>query len=223
MSRLDVGSHPARRAVLAILLLALVMVAAAFVARPLLTGPDRAPLSSAAAPATPVDLPAETMQTSTLVAQQEALPIETYEIFLVRDPFSPVRPDEPTTGGDTTGTTTGDTTGTTTGDTTGTTTGDTTTGDTTGTTGDTTGEPTDGCTQQGEVICDGRVVSLVDVFVDDSGQAVARVQVDNELFDVTDGAVFATNFEVLGIDPPCVTLLFGDDAFTLCEGDRVLK
>ncbi|MDX1745820.1 MAG: hypothetical protein R3324_07775 [Halobacteriales archaeon] len=81
----------------------------------------------------------------------------------------------------------------------------------------------DGCTSQdGEVVCDGRVVSVVDVFTED-GQARAVVQVDDQLFEVDEGDVFAENFEVLSIDPPCVTLLFGDDSFTLCEGERVLK
>lgn len=79
------------------------------------------------------------------------------------------------------------------------------------------------CRGDEQVICDGRTVTLIDVFVGSDGEAVAVVQVDSTLYEVRRGDTFAQNFQVISIDPPCVTLLFGDDAFTLCEGERVLK
>ncbi|HEX9766993.1 MAG TPA: hypothetical protein VGA36_09535 [Nitriliruptorales bacterium] len=136
-----------------------------------------------------------------------ALPIETYEIFLSRDPFQPLTPPPGSDGGGTDGGTDGGTGGT-----------GTTTDGTTGTT-DGTG---DGCSGDGEVVCDGHVVTLVDVFVTD-GVPGAQVQVDSTIYTVGVGDVFATNFLVRAIDAPCVTLAFGDDTFTLCEGERVLK
>jgi hypothetical protein len=81
----------------------------------------------------------------------------------------------------------------------------------------------DACTNGDEVVCDGRVVTLVDVFDGDDGEPVAVVQVDTTIYEVRRGDTFAQNFQVVAVDPPCVTLLFGDDAFTLCEGQRTLK
>lgn len=216
-----------------------------FVVSPLLGGDDGEEAQPGAGTQQPAEEPAadpddgagdgepEAEQTA---APDETLPVATYEVFLSRDPFRPVIP-EPGAGADGDGTTDGDGTD---GD--GTTDGDGADGDGTdgdgadgdgtdgdGTDGDgTDGDGTDGddegaCTGQDEVVCDGRVVSLVDVFVDDDGTPVAVVQVDNELFEVRDGDVFAENFQVMAVDPPCVTLLFGDDSFTLCEGERVLK
>lgn len=67
-------------------------------------------------------------------------------------------------------------------------------------------------------------VALIDVFVDpDTGEERALIQVDSTLYEVGEGQEFATNYRVLSIDPPCVTILRGDEALTLCEGDRVLK
>lgn len=79
------------------------------------------------------------------------------------------------------------------------------------------------CTGDDEVVCDGHVVTLVDVFLDGDGTPVAVVQVDSTLYEVRRGDTFGQNFQVISIDPPCVTLLYGDDAFTLCEGERTLK
>lgn len=79
----------------------------------------------------------------------------------------------------------------------------------------------------GEAPSDGdgeQTVALVDVFVDEeTGEERALIQVDSTLYEVGEGQEFAENFRVLSIDPPCVTLLRGDEALTLCEGDQVLK
>lgn len=81
-----------------------------------------------------------------------------------------------------------------------------------------------GCFGEQEVVCDGRVVTLVDTDTDDHGGGLASVQVDDEIHDgLRRGDTFATSFRVLGIDGGCVSLLYGDDGFLLCEGDAVLK
>lgn len=158
------------------------------------------------------------------ITEGEALAIETYEIFLSRDPFRPIRPEvgDATDGGTDGGTTTGDATtdgGTTTPTDGGTTTdGDTTAGD--GTTTDGGELPPTG--EDDRATVEGREVVLIDVF-EESGEPRAVVQVDGTAYEVATGDRFADNFEVLSIDSPCATLLFGDDSFTLCEGERVLK
>jgi hypothetical protein len=68
------------------------------------------------------------------------------------------------------------------------------------------------------VVCDGRVVTLTEI----RGE-VAYVQVDSTVYEVRRGDVFAQYFVVRSIDGACVNLLYGDDGFRLCEGDRVLK
>lgn len=72
------------------------------------------------------------------------------------------------------------------------------------------------------MVCDGHRVSLVDVFEED-GESKAVVRVDDVLYEVETGEVFASSFQVRSVESPCVTLLYGDDAFTLCEGESVLK
>lgn len=76
----------------------------------------------------------------------------------------------------------------------------------------------DDCVVGAQVVCDGEVVTLVDV---DGTSAVVRV--DHVVFTVAEGQTFAGTYRVVTIDGPCVTLLHGDDAFTLCEGEQVLK
>ncbi len=49
------------------------------------------------------------------------------------------------------------------------------------------------------------------------------VRVDETIYEVRAGETFAGNFQVISVEPPCATLLFGDDAFTLCEGETTLK
>lgn len=150
-------------------------------------------------------------------AQTEEPAPTTYDVFLTRDPFEPVVPegdgeqpadetdgttDEPPPGDDTTGD------------------GDDTTDD-----GDHAHDagPDDPCTGEEEVVCDGRVVTLVEITTDDEGDRTATIRVDTTDYEVREGEVFAENFRVLSIEPSCVTLLFGDDSFTMCRDDRVLK
>jgi hypothetical protein len=83
-------------------------------------------------------------------------------------------------------------------------------------------EPTDG-DQDGDgggpVSMGGREVVLIDVFTR-GGEQVVQVSVDGETFVVGEGERFAGNFEVTSIEGTCATFLFGDESFTLCEGER---
>ena len=81
------------------------------------------------------------------------------------------------------------------------------------------GTTSDACSgDENETVCEGRVVT-----VDDVSGTEARVVVDGVIFTVGVGDEFATSFRVLALDPPCVTMLYGDEAFTLCTGVTVLK
>ncbi|MEX1176842.1 MAG: hypothetical protein WEB09_00135 [Nitriliruptor sp.] len=83
--------------------------------------------------------------------------------------------------------------------------------------------PSGGCRTNGQANCDGRIVSVVDIRTDDTGTPVAIVQVDSTIYEVRRGERFAGSFELRAIDGECASLLYGDDAFRLCAGDRVLK
>lgn len=158
--------------------------------------------------------------------------VSTYEVFLARDPFEPVIPEPASGDGDGSGdgvdvdvdVDTGDgqspVTSPTTAPTVGPTTGPTSPSPTTSPTS----SPDDGrCVTNATVTCDGHEVSLVDVFVED-GTPVAAVRVDDTVYEVRVGDRFAEHFEVLSIEPPNeATLRFGDDSFTLFEGESVLK
>jgi hypothetical protein len=83
--------------------------------------------------------------------------------------------------------------------------------------------PEKGCTGgDEETVCNGQVVSLVDV-TSNEGQRVAVVQIDTTLYEVREGDRFATHFFVRSVGASEVTLAFGDDTFRLSEGDRVMK
>ena len=66
-------------------------------------------------------------------------------------------------------------------------------------------------------------VRLIDVFTDD--QAVERVRVDVNGTEHTpaEDEQFAERFRVLDITGSCATFLFGDNRFTLCEGETIRK
>lgn len=68
----------------------------------------------------------------------------------------------------------------------------------------------------------GHRVRLIDTFRA-GGKERARVQVDGTVYTVGEGDRFADNFEVLSISGSCASLLFGDDQFSLCEGEEILK
>jgi hypothetical protein len=51
----------------------------------------------------------------------------------------------------------------------------------------------------------------------------AEVRVDGTSYTVGRGETFADHFKLLAASGDCVAMLFGDQEFTLCEGDEILK
>jgi hypothetical protein len=160
-----------------------------------------------------------------------ALPTVTYDVYLARDPFAPVVPEpepEPVAaeGSSTDSGSTADD-GTSSGNEAGGS-DDSSTDGSGGDPDDPTAPPTDGgsssgCVGQDEVVCDGRVVTLVGIESAAGGSLTAVIQVDTTTYEVGPGETFADSFRVQAIAGGCVSLLYGDDGFLLCEGDRVLK
>jgi hypothetical protein len=128
--------------------------------------------------------------------------VETFEVFAPRDPFEPLISEGAVGGG---GASTGDTTG-------GTQVG--------GTTGGTPGGTTGGAA--GGTAVGGHRVQVIDVFRA-SGGTRAQVEVDGTVYTVGPGETFAENFQLVSASEQCATMLFGDDQFTLCEGEEILK
>jgi hypothetical protein len=120
-------------------------------------------------------------------------PVENFEVFAPKDPFEPLVTSS--TGGGATD-------------------------DTSGQTGDTGGNGGNG--GGGENV-GGHTVRLVDIFTGDGGEQQAQVQVDGTVYRVSEGEVFADSFQLVSIEGDCATMLFGDDQFSLCEGEELLK
>ncbi|MDQ3878702.1 MAG: hypothetical protein M3290_10200 [Actinomycetota bacterium] len=127
-------------------------------------------------------------------------PIETFQVFAPRDPFQPVviaRAGSATGSQESSTTQVVDTT-------------------------------TDGSSASGSSSSDGSVsvtghrVKLIDTFTQ-GGTEKARVEVDGTVYTVAAGQTFATNFKLLSIQNKCITAFFGDDQFSLCEGEEILK
>ncbi|MDQ1445595.1 MAG: hypothetical protein QOI20_2059 [Acidimicrobiaceae bacterium] len=163
---------------------------------------------------------------------------ETFEVFNTKNPFVPLRG---ATGSSTSGSTGSTGTGTTgTGSTgTGTGTGVTTSRTGTGTTGTgstgtgSTGTGSTGSTGTGSTGTGsggssepsrGQRVSLLDVF-SEGGKVVANVKVNDTVYKVAAGQVFATSFKAVSLSQAdgCGRFLFGDDQFRLCKGEQVVK
>jgi hypothetical protein len=151
------------------------------------------------------------------------VPVVTYEVFLSRDPFQPVVPEAEVVSGSAEGTPQSNE------ETILPTDPDGTAIPVIGTDGTpvpVVGTPEPGsettCSGKEEVVCDGRVISLVDV-VTANGERMAVVQVDTTVYEVARGQVFAGSFELRSIDGSCVSLLYGDNGFQLCPGETVLK
>jgi hypothetical protein len=51
----------------------------------------------------------------------------------------------------------------------------------------------------------------------------AQVDVNGDVHSVAEGDVFAENFKLLSVSGDCASMLFGDDQFTICEGEEILK
>lgn len=66
-------------------------------------------------------------------------------------------------------------------------------------------------------------VRLIEVFTDASGVERVRVEVNGTEHTPAEGDTFAERFRVLDITNACATFLFGDNRFTLCEGETIRK
>lgn len=133
-------------------------------------------------------------------------PVETFELFAAKDPFEPLVDPNASAGSGATG---------------GTAPGEGGTGE--GTSGEGgTGTGSGGISGGGGEDVGGHRVRLIDVFTKQGSQR-AQVQVDGTVYTVNEGEVFADSFELLSVSGECVTMLFGDDQFTICEGEEILK
>ncbi len=65
-------------------------------------------------------------------------------------------------------------------------------------------------------------VKLIDAYKS-GGVKRAQVRVDNTVYIAEEGETFAESFRLLSVSGKCASMLFGDDQFTLCEGDEVFK
>lgn len=68
-------------------------------------------------------------------------------------------------------------------------------------------------------------IKLLNVFTATNGATRASVRINDTVYDVAGGDRFATSFQVveLSIDQHCGEFLFGDDRFRICEGEELLK
>jgi hypothetical protein len=80
----------------------------------------------------------------------------------------------------------------------------------------------DRCVGEEEIVCNGQVVSLLDI-VTENGERVAVIQVDSTVYEVRTDEVFAERFRLLDIGTEQVTLQFGDEVRRLPMGEHVLK
>ena len=143
-------------------------------------------------------------------------PVETFEVFASKDPFEPLVNPAGTSGAPT-GTAPATSTG----------------GDPTGGADDGTGGPGDdgsgggggnggGGSGDGSSNVSGHTVRLIDVYRQ-NGRMRAQIQVDGTVYTVDVGERFATNFELVDISGECASILYGDDQFSICEGEEILK
>ena len=135
-------------------------------------------------------------------------PLETFEVFAPKDPFRPLIVEAAVGGPGAAGAPVAPASGT---------------------PAPGTGQPSGGSdisdgsgTGSGGESVGGHRVRLIDTF-QRNGEAQARVQVDGTVYTVSEGERFADNFELLSISGQCASMLFGDDQFSLCEGEEILK
>jgi hypothetical protein len=132
-------------------------------------------------------------------------PIETFQVFAPRDPFEPLV--SPESGGEAADTgATVDTGG----------------GVISNSNGNGAGDVSGGVADSGGSTVGGHTVSVIDVFAA-RGRRRAQVEVDGTVYKVNEGETFADNFKLLSASGECANMLFGDDQFTLCEGEQILK
>lgn len=159
--------------------------------------------------AAPVDpVPVATPEEEEQAPPTRRGPVETFEVFAPKDPFDPLISASTQSAG-TSGTTTAGTTSAGSGTSSSIGTGNGTT--TTTTTGENGGDEVGG-----------HRVRVIDVYRD-GGQNRAQIQVDGTVYTVDEGERFAENFQLISTSGQCATMLYGDDEFTLCEGEEILK
>ena len=131
--------------------------------------------------------------------------VETFEVFASRDPFEPLvsaQAAASTAAGDSGG------------------------GDTATFIGGGSGsDPSDGSVgsaSDGSGSVGGHRVRVIDVYQARQG-TTAQVEVDGTVYRAQEGETFAGSFRLVEASGRCATLLFGDDQFTLCEGEEILK
>jgi hypothetical protein len=149
----------------------------------------------------PLNVPttvADGASTTTTPSSRSTRTPATFDVFATKNPFEPVIIVTPPTGNTTPTSPTTPTTGG--------------TGGSTTTTRPPSNEPEPGTS-----------VALLDVFQQQDGTEMAKVQVGSTVFTVGEGDVFATSYRVVSLDAPCGQFLFGDAPFKLCEGEEVIK
>lgn len=155
-------------------------------------------LSGDDVPEGPVALvPAVSPTPAPTVEPSEELPpiTETFEVFSARDPFQQLVSDEaaPTVEGQPTG----------------------------NASEPVTGDPVS-TTPPGETTEGGTTVVVEDVFADE-GTEYVLLTANGTAYTLAEGDTFATDWRVEAIEDPCVTLLYGDQARLVCEGESVRK
>jgi hypothetical protein len=187
------GSNPARRKIVIAALAACVALPTLFV----LTHGNAKPNPQPFAPPAGAQAAAPSQPKTQTVSHH---PIETFQVFAPRDPFEPVVISGGATGSGTSSTSSS------------------TPSPGTSTTTDTSGSSN----SDGSTAVSGHRIKLIDTFPQGGGEK-ARIQVDDTVYTVAPGETFATNFKLLSIQNKCITAFFGDDQFSLCEGEEILK
>lgn len=139
-------------------------------------------------------------------------PLQTFQVFAPKDPFKPLIAESSGTTGSVAAPT----------DTSGDTSGDTGTDPGTAPSGGSDISGDGSGSGGGSQNVGGRRVRLIDTFRA-GGELRARIQVDGTVYTVGEGDRFAENFEVVSISGSCASILYGDDQFSLCEGEEILK
>jgi hypothetical protein len=165
--------------------------------------PAAAPAAAPAAPAQPAPQPSGHDDGG---KDKGGGAVETFEVFASRDPFDPLVSDtSASSGGESSGSTSTFIGG-----------GGGSGGSGNGSTGGGSGSG-DGSSTVG-----GHRVRVVDVYRGKQGPT-AQVEVDSTVYTASEGERFADNFQLVSASGQCATMLFGDDQFTLCEGEEILK
>lgn len=195
------------RRVLALAAAAVVLVLVVLVPRLLSGGGGDSPSPTSAPPAFPSGAPPTTAPTGG-GAGSPTRPPETFEVFATKNPFLPLRGPAgvgaPATGAPGAGAAGGGA----------------------GTGGAGGGQPAGGqpAGTGGNEPRRGERVAVTDIFVE-GGRTVAQVRVNDTVYKVSPGQVFASRFKVMSLSQAerCGRFLFGDDSFRLCKGEQTLK